>query len=76
MSTSIMTITVKTQCYTQITLMMGLRGNGMRPLSTSPITANIFSIIVKGRVVDLLIPTSTSFTTTSTIDYLIFINTI
>ena len=42
--------------------MIGGRGGGMIPKSTSPITINIFSIIVKIRVADLLRPNYTYFT--------------
>ena len=47
-------------------MMGGIRA-GLVHIYTSPITINTWSIIVKGRVEDLLIPTSTSWTITPTI---------
>ena len=48
----------------------------MRPISTSHISINTFSVLLKGRVDHLLRPTSTSFIVTPTITFFIFMNTI
>ena len=76
MTTSVVTITIKPQWYTNITWMMGGRGDGMRPISTPPITVNTLSTIVKWIVADLLRPDSTSCTVTPTITSSIFMKTI
>ena len=56
--------------------MMGGKGAGLRPKSTSDITINTFFIIVKARVDNILIPTFTSCNITPTITTLTFTNTI
>ena len=55
-------------------MMVGIRA-GLIPIYTSHIAINNFSNIVKVRVADLLIPTSTSCTITPTISYLKFMYT-
>ena len=52
-------------------MMVGI-GAGMRPIYTSPITINAFSVIVKRKLADILRPTPTSFNITPTISSLIF----
>ena len=52
--------------------MIGGRGGGMIPKSTSSITINIFSTIVKIRVADLLRPNYTYFTINPTTSSFIF----
>ena len=52
------------------------RRTGLRAKSISPITINTSSVIMKGRVADLLIPITTYFTMTPAITYFIFMNNI
>ena len=55
--------------------MVGI-GDGLRPISTSIININTFSIIVKILLDDILIPTYTDCTITPTITSFVFVNTI
>ena len=76
MSTSVMTITIKTQLSTNHAWTMGRKGDGLRPKTTSTITINTFSIILKVRVAYLLRPNYKSCTMTPNITALIFMNNI
>ena len=70
MSTSVITITIKTWLSTNITWMMGGRRGGLRDRSTSPVSINTFYNIEQWIEVDLLVSTSVSWTTTPTISSL------
>ena len=70
MSTSVITITIKPQLYTKITLMIGRIRDGLIPISDYSITINTLSNIEKVRVADLFRPTFTYCTITPNISSL------
>ena len=67
---------IKTQRSTKFTWMMGGIGDGLRPIYTSPITINTFSVIVKIILSGILIPTPKSYIITPTVTFYIFMKTI
>ena len=55
---------------------MGGKGASMRPIDTSPIAIKTLSVVVKGRVADILGPYSMSSIITPTITSYVVMNTI